>query len=50
MPDAGQPEEKLVVAIAGELIMRPLWAASDVNRSSKGLDFISDYETDRAKK
>ena len=34
-PDLRHPEEKLAVAIAGKLVMRPLWAASDVNRSSK---------------
>ena len=43
--DLRHPEEKLAVAIAGELVMRPLWAASDVNRSSKDLDDISDSET-----
>ena len=43
--DLIHPEEKLTVAIAGELVMRPLWAASDVNRSSKDLDDISDSET-----
>ena len=44
-PDIRHPEEKLAVAIAGELVMRPLWAASDVNRSSKDLGDISDSET-----
>ena len=37
-PDVRHPEEKLVVAIAGKLAMRPLRAASDVSRSSKDLD------------
>ena len=37
-PDLRHPEEKLAVAIAGKLVMRPLWAASDVNRSEKDLD------------
>ena len=32
------PGGKLAVAIAGKLVMRPLWAASDVNRSEKDLD------------
>ena len=44
-PDIRHPKEKLAVAIARELVMRPLWAASDVNRSSKDLDNISDSET-----
>ena len=44
-PDLRHREEKLAVAIEGELAMRPLWAASDVNRSSKDLDNISDCET-----
>ena len=43
--DVRHPEEQLAVAIAGKLVMRPLWAASDVNRSSKDLDDISDSET-----
>ncbi len=30
-PDARHLEEKLAVAITGNLVMRPLWAASDVN-------------------
>ena len=37
-PDLRHPEEKLAVEIAGKLVMRPLWAASDVNRSDKDLD------------
>ncbi len=42
-PDVRNPEEKLAVAIAGKLVMR--WAASDVNRSGLGLNYISDSET-----
>ena len=37
-PDVRHPEEKLAVAIAGKLAMRPLRAASDVSRSGKDLD------------
>ena len=37
-PDVRQPEEKLAVAIAGKLAMRPLRAAFDVSRSGKDLD------------
>ena len=36
--DVRHPEEKLAVAIAWKLVMRPLRAASDVNRSDKDLD------------
>ncbi len=44
-PNVRHPEEKQSVTLAGKLVMRPLWAASDVNRSSEDLDFISDSET-----
>ncbi len=41
-PDVRHPEEKLAVATAGKLVMRPFCAASGVNRSSKDLDKNSD--------
>ncbi len=38
--DVRHPVEKLEAAVAIVLATRPLWAASDVNRSGKGLDFV----------